>query len=378
MDKPASGMAEACAHADFRRARRGHLTARAWRRLRRTRPRDLADAVSLHWQATRRRVIPLAAIVGTVETTADFDASFRPARERVASRWLSIARAHHDGRPLPPINVIELPDGYYVVDGRHRVSVARALGHAEIEAWASRGYARSMASTPTDHRALRAPAGGEIDTESLAAKARELGVMGWVRPTGEIHAEGAPEALQALLAFVGDIAATEDARVEGHEQFGIRGVSAGAFVVQEHQANAHHYELRLQVDGVMRSWAVPKGPSLDPAAKRLAVEAEDHGLDENDFEGTVGGGGVIVWDRGTYEQGGRVAWPEALERGHAVFVLHGEKLRGGFALQRTRPGTKPQWLFVKRRDDEARPGSDIVAERTGSVVSGRTLSELRG
>ena len=167
---------------------------------------------------------------------------------------------------------------------------------------------------------------------------------------------------------------TERARVEGHEQFAIRGVSAGVFVVQEHQATAHHYDLRLEVDGVMRSWAVPKGPSLDPAAKRLAVQVEDHGLDHNDFEGTLGDGGVIVWDRGTYEQGGRVAWPEALERGHAVFVLHGEKLRGGFALQRTRPGAKPQWLLIKRRDDEARPGSDIVAERPESVVSGRTLA----
>ena len=223
--------------------------------------------------------------------------------------------------------------------------------------------------------ALRAAAGGGIDAEAVVAKARELGVMGWVRPTGEIHAEGAPDAVQALLAFLGD-APTEPARVEGHEQFAIRGVSAGVFVVQEHQATAHHYDLRLEVDGVMRSWAVPKGPSLDPAAKRLAVQVEDHGLDHNDFEGTLGEGGVIVWDRGTYEQGGRVAWPEALERGHAVFVLHGEKLRGGFALQRTRPGAKPQWLLIKRRDDEARPGSDIVAERPESVVSGRTTGGL--
>jgi DNA ligase D-like protein (predicted 3'-phosphoesterase) len=165
--------------------------------------------------------------------------------------------------------------------------------------------------------------------------------------------------------------------VEGHEQFAMRGVSAGVFVVQEHQATAHHYDLRLEVDGVMRSWAVPRGPSLDPAAKRLAVEVEDHSLSHNDFEGTLGAGGVIVWDRGSYEQGGRVAWPEALERGHAVFVLHGEKLRGGFALQRTRPGAKPQWLLIKRRDDDARPGSDIVTERPESVISGRTLADLR-
>jgi DNA ligase D-like protein (predicted 3'-phosphoesterase) len=231
---------------------------------------------------------------------------------------------------------------------------------------------------PARKQALRAALGDGIDAEAVAARARDLGVMGWVRPTGELHAEGAPDALQALMAFAGDGVATERARVEGHEQFGIRGVSAGVFVVQEHQATAHHYDLRLEVDGVMRSWAVPKGPSLDPAAKRLAVEVEDHSLDHNDFEGALGDGGVIVWDRGTYEQGGRVAWPEALERGHAVFVLHGEKLRGGFALQRTRAGAKPQWLLIKRRDDDARPGSDIVAERPQSVVTGTTLDELLG
>ena len=235
-----------------------------------------------------------------------------------------------------------------------------------------------MASPPARNGALRAAAGGGIDAEAVAAKARELGVMGWVRPTGELHGEGAPDAVQALIAFLGDAVPTERARVEGHEQFAIRGVSAGVFVVQEHQATAHHYDLRLQVDAVMRSWAVPKGPSLDPAAKRLAVEVEDHTVDHNDFEGTLGDGGVIVWDRGTYEQGGRVSWPDALERGHAVFVLHGEKLRGGFALQRTRPGAKPQWLLIKRRDDEARPGSDIVTERPESVLSGRTLAELLG
>jgi hypothetical protein len=85
---------------------------------------------------------------------------------------------------------------------------------------------------------------------------------------------------------------------------------------------------------------------------------------------------VIIWDRGSYEQGGRVPWPEALERGHAVFVLHGEKLRGGFALQRTRGGEKPQWLLIKRRDEHAAPDSDVVAERPESVRTGVTLAEL--
>ena len=216
-------------------------------------------------------------------------------------------------------------------------------------------------------KAVRATIAG-VDAEAVAGKARELGVMGWVRPTGEIHAEGSADAVDALI----DDVETERAKVEGHEQFGIRGVSAGVFVVQEHQATAHHYDVRLEVDGVMRSWAVPKGPSLDPAAKRLAVQVEDHALSHNDYESDS----VIVWDRGTYEQGGRVAWPEALERGHAVFVLHGEKLRGGFALQRTRPGEKPQWLLIKRRDEQALPGSDVVAEQPRSVISGSTLDEI--
>ena len=115
---------------------------------------------------------------------------------------------------------------------------------------------------------------------------------------------------------------------------------------------------------------------MDPAVRRLAVEVADHSPERNAFEGRLGEGAVIVWDRGRYEQGGRVAWPEALDRGHAVFVLHGEKLRGGFALQRTQPGENTGWLLIKRRDEHARPGSDVVAERPDSVISGRTLDEL--
>jgi DNA ligase D-like protein (predicted 3'-phosphoesterase) len=196
-----------------------------------------------------------------------------------------------------------------------------------------------------------------------------------------VHAEGPVAALEELVTWldaregVSSVDALP-ARVEGHEQFAVRGVPAGVFVVQEHQATAHHFDLRLEVGGVMRSWAVPKGPSLDPSVKRFAVQVEDHDLDHNTFEGRAGRGGVIVWDRGTYEQGGRVPWPEALDRGHAVFVLHGAKLQGGFALQRTRRGEKPQWLLVKRRDERARAGSDIVAERPESVQSDVTLAEL--
>jgi DNA ligase D-like protein (predicted 3'-phosphoesterase) len=244
----------------------------------------------------------------------------------------------------------------------------------------------------SDATAVRAVVSGRVQgigfRDATVQQARQLGVMGWVRngEDGEVlmHAEGPESAVDELVVFlregprgaeVADVA-VEPVKVEGHEQFAIRGVSAGDFVVQEHAATAHHFDLRLEVDGVMRSWAVPKGPSLDPAVKRLAVQVEDHEISHNEFEGSTEGGAVIVWDRGTYEQGGRVAWPEALERGHAVFVLHGEKLRGGFALQRTRPGAKPQWLLIKRRDDEARPGSDVVAEHPRSVLSDRSLDEL--
>jgi DNA ligase D-like protein (predicted 3'-phosphoesterase) len=242
--------------------------------------------------------------------------------------------------------------------------------------------------------ALRAVVRGEVQgvgfRDATLRRAHELGVLGWVRNGEEgellVHAEGPDAAVQGLVAFLeaGPTAArvvevaTEATKAEGHEQFAVRGVSAGAFVVQEHAATAHHFDLRLEVDGVMRSWALPKGPSLDPAVKRLAIEVEDHEVAHNSFEGELGEGGVIVWDRGAYEQGGRVPWPEALKRGHAVFVLHGEKLRGGFALQRTRGGEKPQWLLIKRRDGDARPGSNVVAERPQSVVSGRRLDELLG
>lgn len=237
--------------------------------------------------------------------------------------------------------------------------------------------------------AVRAAARGRVQgvgfRDATVRRARELGAMGWVRNAEDgsvlVHAEGSEEAVEGLMDFLregprgAEVAGVEveAVKAESHEQFAIRGVSADVFVVQEHQATAHHYDLRLEVDGVMRSWAVPKGPSMDPAVKRLAIEVEDHSLSYNDFEGEIDGGWAIVWDRGTYERGGRVPWPEALERGHAVFVLHGEKLHGGFVLQRTGRGKKPQWLLIKRRDEFALPGSEVAEEHPRSVLSGKTL-----
>ncbi len=223
---------------------------------------------------------------------------------------------------------------------------------------------------PMAERAIRARITGKVRDVGLrdaaVGRASRLGVLGWVRHGEEedalVHAEGGRDDVEALITFLqegpGDarVDAVEVAEVkpEGHEQFAIRGVSAGVFVVQEHQATAHHFDLRLELDGVMRSWAVPKEPSMDPAVKRMAIQVPDHPIEHNDFEGETDGGWVRAWDRGTYEQGGRVPWPEALDRGHAVFVLHGERLKGGFALQRTRGGEKSQWLLIKRRDEQAR------------------------
>jgi DNA ligase D-like protein (predicted 3'-phosphoesterase) len=204
--------------------------------------------------------------------------------------------------------------------------------------------------------------------EATRAHALELGLRGWVRhgEAGEealVHAEGEPEAVEALLGFLRDgpreaeVVEIEVSTVEpeGHEQFAIRGVSAGRFHLLRAERS---FELRLEVDGGVRAWALPKGPSMDPATKRMAFEAGDGG-------GVGVADSVEVWDEGDYEQGGRVPWPEAIERGHAVFVLHGDRLAGGFALQRIRTGPRPQWLLIKRKDDHARPGSDVVGEWRG-------------
>ena len=158
---------------------------------------------------------------------------------------------------------------------------------------------------------------------------------------------------------------------------------AGVYVIQKHHAGHLHYDLRLESGGVLKSWAVPKGPSLDPADKRLAVEVEDHPLDYASFEGTIpegeyGAGTVIVWDRGTFRTQGAAGLEAMLEKGAVKVEITGEKLRGGFALVRTRfGGKKTNWLLIKEKDTLARPGSDITAEAPRSVLSGRDVDEVR-
>ncbi|MEU0968924.1 DNA polymerase ligase N-terminal domain-containing protein [Streptomyces sp. NPDC005917] len=161
------------------------------------------------------------------------------------------------------------------------------------------------------------------------------------------------------------------------------------FVVQIHDARRMHFDFRLQVDGVLKSWSIPKGPSTDPGDKRLAVPTEDHPLEYEDFEGVIpkgeyGGGTVIVWDHGWYEplshdrQGRPVSFEESLERGHATFRLHGSKLRGEYALTRFRGSDgEDAWLLVKK--GSARSGGHHGTpdpRRARSVRSGRTLAQV--
>ena len=160
------------------------------------------------------------------------------------------------------------------------------------------------------------------------------------------------------------------------------------FVIQEHDARSRHFDFRLEVDGVLKSWAVPKGPSTDPREKRLAIPTEDHPLDYADFEGMIpedqyGGGTVLVWDRGTYrnittsdKKDQTIPIDQALEEGHAVVELHGQKIKGGYALERFRDGEEEAWLLIKTDDAKADARRKPVNTQKESVVSGRTLEEI--
>jgi bifunctional non-homologous end joining protein LigD len=151
-----------------------------------------------------------------------------------------------------------------------------------------------------------------------------------------------------------------------------------AFVIQKHAARRLHYDLRLEVGGVLKSWAVPKGPSLNPGDKRLAIQVEDHPFDYRKFEGTIpegnyGAGEVIIWDEGTYEPEGPLSAEEQLQRGELKFRLHGKKLNGSFVLVKLkRSQGKNEWLLIKHRDEHADPMWD-VEEHGESVVSGRPI-----
>jgi DNA ligase D-like protein (predicted 3'-phosphoesterase) len=167
------------------------------------------------------------------------------------------------------------------------------------------------------------------------------------------------------------------------------GGSPGAeplFVIQKHAASRLHYDFRLEVDGVLKSWAVPKGPSTNPKDKRLAVPTEDHPLEYARFEGVIppgqyGAGAVMVWDLGTYrnvteKKGQPVPMAQAVAHGHVKIWLEGKKLKGGYALTRFKTGQDESWLLIKAADDAAAPGRDLLKDEPRSVFTGRTLEEI--
>jgi bifunctional non-homologous end joining protein LigD len=165
-----------------------------------------------------------------------------------------------------------------------------------------------------------------------------------------------------------------------------RGKRRLRFVIQKHDATNLHFDLRLELDGVMKSWAVPKGPSYDPKVRRLAMEVEDHPIEYNKFEGTIpegeyGAGTVMIWDRGTYEPeegGGETTIREGYERGDLKVIFHGKRMLGGWVLVRMKRNARGRapWLLIKHRDEVATADIDVVAEATTSVKSGRTMDEI--
>ncbi len=180
-----------------------------------------------------------------------------------------------------------------------------------------------------------------------------------------------------------DFRKTSEPSGEAH----VKAASRRRFVIQKHDATRLHYDLRLELDGVFKSWAVTKGPSLDPGDKRLAVEVEDHPLDYGDFEGTIpkgqyGGGTVMLWDRGYWEPEGRKSPEEALKKGDFKFTLKGKRLNGSFVLVRMRNdrdgGKRNNWLLIKHHDDHSvdENGANILQENATSVASGRSMEQI--
>jgi bifunctional non-homologous end joining protein LigD len=158
---------------------------------------------------------------------------------------------------------------------------------------------------------------------------------------------------------------------------------SGRFFIQRHNASRLHYDFRLEIAGTLKSWAIPKGPSLDPGVKHLAAMVEDHPLDYGDFEGNIpkgeyGGGSVMLWDRGTFELIGEEDGLAQIARGDLKFWLHGEKLNGSWALvQMKGRGKGNEWLIIKKKDEGADPSWDIEAHAV-SVKTGRTQEEIAG
>jgi DNA ligase D-like protein (predicted 3'-phosphoesterase) len=237
------------------------------------------------------------------------------------------------------------------------------------------------AAAPRTARAKPAATKSAVTPSKAETKAAKAGVRGSVT-----HARRKTGDKLAVYRSKRDFGRTPEP--EGASPGAWKKTGNPYFVIQKHAASRLHYDFRLEVDGVLKSWAVPKGPSMDPDVKRLAVEVEDHPVEYADFEGIIprneyGGGTVIVWDAGPYRNIKRKAGKEVPmsvchEKGQIEIWLEGKKIRGGFALVHTRMDESGKnWLLIKMKD-EGVTGEDPVAEREESVISGRTLEEVRG
>ncbi|HUS05700.1 MAG TPA: DNA polymerase ligase N-terminal domain-containing protein [Bryobacteraceae bacterium] len=166
----------------------------------------------------------------------------------------------------------------------------------------------------------------------------------------------------------------------GNPKAGRGRVKKTVFVVQKHDASHLHYDFRIEVDGVLKSWAVPKGPSADPSDKRLAMPTEDHPLEYTEFEGKIpegnyGAGAMIIWDTGTYRNLKDISMSEALDSGHLAIWLDGKKLKGGYSLRRVEIRDRVKWLLVKMKDAEAGQ-RDLIVDQPNSVISGLSVEEM--
>ena len=155
------------------------------------------------------------------------------------------------------------------------------------------------------------------------------------------------------------------------------------FVIQQHAATADHFDFRLEIHGTLKSWAVPKGPSMNPSVKRLAIETEDHPLEYANFEGIIpkgeyGGGEVLIWDKGTFvNEKEDISLEQSYKNGEITVYLKGKKIKGGYALVRMgKPAKKVQWLLIKKRDEEADARRNPTKTQTKSVISGKTIKDL--
>jgi DNA ligase D-like protein (predicted 3'-phosphoesterase) len=257
--------------------------------------------------------------------------------------------------------------------GTKRSSATRTVERSATK----RSTSRSSATKPSSAKAGSAKAGTRASVAKSSAARRSSRAA-----EGTGSARGRSRASAPLAEYNAKRDFTRTAEPAGSVPKA-RG-KALHFVIQKHAASHLHYDFRLELDGVMKSWAVPKGPSLDPTVRRLAMEVEDHPISYNTFEGTIpkgeyGGGTVMLWDRGTYEAddgGGTESLRRGYEKGELRFVMHGKRLKGGFVLARLRRPGRPQWLLIKRRDGYATADRDITAEVTTSVVSRRTMDQI--